>query len=262
MTYAMRLPACLFVCAVIVGCGGSGPDGPGFPVISFSSSACKKEAAAKMAAVRAFDRIVLDDETGLDGLRCVAWKRVGSSGIKLDLFNFDGACGATWSGAAAVAADGTLELRIDNPSCVVMKCGSCLYDWSFDVASVPADKPTSLVIAVNACSTTQAAVTTTVTLGAEAQGIVCGFAYYGALQAEAVDLGTCGQVGMPCTGAYMCGTGSPSTTGTCAAGLTCGDDGLSASELVCLVPCTTTADCPRTDVWSCQSGQCRPANPF
>lgn len=262
MTHAMRLLACLLVLAAIAACGGSGTDAPRSPVISFSSSACKKEAAAKMAALRTFDLMAIEDEAGLDGLRCVAWKRVGASEMKLDLFNFDGACGATWLGDAAVAADGTLELHIDNPSCVVAKCGSCLYDWSFDVAGVPSDQPTTLAIAMNACPDTQAPVVTTVTLGAEAQGIVCGFAYYGALQAEAVDLGTCGQIGMPCTGAYLCGTGSPSTTGTCAAGLACGDDGRSATELLCLVPCTTAADCPRTDVWSCQSGLCRPANPF
>src|SRR5512133_2183795 len=114
MTRAIRKFACLLAFSTLVGCDGS-TDGPRPPAISFSSSACKKDVAAKMAAMPLLDRIVLDSDAGLDGLRCVAWKRVDGNEIKLDLFNFEGACGATWSGDAAVAADGSLELRIDNP---------------------------------------------------------------------------------------------------------------------------------------------------
>jgi len=263
MTCAMRFLARSLVVATIASCGGGDTETSRAPLVSFSSSVCKKEAAAKMAAAtRVFDRLVLEDEKGLDGLRCVAWKRLGDNEIKLDLYNFDGACGATWSGDAAVATDGTLELRIDNPSCTIARCGSCLYDWSFHVGGVLPDRPTTVAIAVNACPGTQTPVATALTLGAEAEGIACGFAGYAGLQGEAVQLGTCGQAGMPCTGAYMCGTGSASATGTCATGLACADDGRSATQLLCLMPCATMADCPRTDVFSCQAGLCRPANPF
>jgi hypothetical protein len=58
-------------------------------------------------------------------------------------------------------------------------------------------------------------------------------------------------------GSLLCGTGQFTSTGTCATGLVC-DSSAAANQPVCLVPCATNADCPRTDVWSCQSGLCRP----
>ena len=229
------------------------------PSTAFASSACKKDLVAKSAMARIYSLMVIDDEAGLDGLRCVAWQRVGADELKIDLYNFDSACGAAWSGDAAVAADGMLELHIDNPGCMVAHCGKCLYDWSFDVqVALPANQTTPVAIAIDTCKGQQQTVQLSAALGAEDTGISCVFADYGALNWQASAAATCGKAGMPCAGSLLCGSGSLTSTGTCDSGLTC-DSSAAVNEPRCLVPCTTTADCPRADAWSCQSGLCRPA---
>ena len=229
------------------------------PVTTFASSACKKDLAAKSAMARIFSMLVIDNQAGLDGLSCVAWQRAGAGQMKIDLYNYTGACGTTWIGDAAVAADGTLELHIDNPSCTVALCGKCLYDWSFDLnAVIPSNQITPVAITIDTCKGQQQAVQLSGNLGAADAGLSCTFADYGALTWQASAASTCGKAGMPCVGSLLCGTGSFTSTGTCDSGLVC-DSSSAVNEPRCLVPCTTTADCPRADAWSCQSGLCRPA---
>jgi len=226
---------------------------------AFSSSACKKDLVAKSAMAHIYGLMVIDDQAGLEGLSCVAWQRAGAGELKVDLYNFEGACSATWSGDAAMAADGTLELHIDNPSCMIGQCGKCLYDWSFDVhAALPANQVTPVAIAIDACKGQQQTVQLSTTLGVQDTGIACAFADYGALNWQASAAGTCGKVGMPCVGSLLCGTGSFTSSGTCDSGLVC-DSTAAVNEPRCLVLCASTADCPRADAWSCQSGLCRPA---
>jgi hypothetical protein len=245
----------------IGGCGDDNGAGSGIPSVqnAFSSSACKKDTASPSAQVHIRSLNVIDNEAGLEGLRCVAWERVGVGQLKLDLYNFDATCGATWTGDGVVAADGTLALHVDNPGCQVAKCGICLYDWSFDLhVAVPAGQPVSLAVAVDACQGQQATVHSAAVIGTEPKGIRCTLASYGAMNWQADAAGTCGKAGMPCVGSLLCGTGSLASTGTCADGLLC-DSSAAPNEPVCFVPCTTVADCPRVDVYTCQAGLCRPA---
>lgn len=232
----------------------------GLQSVQFASSACKKDTAAKQLTAHRYGLLAIDSELGLDGLRCVAWQRVGANEVKIDLYNFDGACGAAWAGDAAMTVHGTLELHIDNPACMVASCGKCLYDWSFDVhGPVPAKQSVPAAIAIDTCKGQQSTRLMTATLGSEEKGIHCTLADYGAINWQAATAGTCGKLGMPCTGSLLCGTGSVTSTGTCDAGLTC-DSSAAVNEPVCLRPCTTNDDCPRADVWSCQSGLCRPTS--
>lgn len=237
--------------------GSLSSDGGKSPSL-FSSSACKKEksAATRLAHLRTLK--VIDNESGLQGLRCVAWQRVGVTELKVDLFNFDAACGASWTGDAAVAADGMLNLHVDNPSCTIALCGKCLYDWSFDVnAPLAAGEAVPVAIAVDSCAASQSATTWSASIGSEDKGIHCTLADYGAMTWQASATSTCGEAGMPCVGSLLCGTGQFTSTGTCTTGLVC-DSSAAANQPVCLVPCTTNAECPRADVWSCQAGLCRP----
>ncbi len=232
--------------AVLLACGGSpgsaslNPDSSSAPEGSFLGSACKKLTTAKNPGL-----LVIDSETGLEGLRCVAWERIGSNEIKLDLYNFDGACGASWTGDGALASDGSLALHIENPTCQLSACGVCLYDWSFDFhAPLPTAQEVPIVIAVDACQGQQATVYSQAVIGAEQQGIRCSQADYTALIVSDVR----GEAGTPCGGG---------SAETCGAGLLC-ESGLTSSDLLCFVPCTTVADCPRSDVYACQAGLCRP----
>ena len=233
--------------AVLLACGGSSPgsapptpDSSSAPQGSFVSSACKESSTAKNPGL-----LVIDSETGLEGLCCVAWERIGSDEIKLDLYNFDGACGASWTGNGALASDGSLSLHIDKPSCQLTQCGVCLYDWSFDLhVLLPTAQEVPIVVAVDACDGQQATVYRQAVIGAEQQGIRCTQADYAALIVHGVR----GEVGMPCGGG---------SAETCTAGLLC-DSELTASDLLCFVPCTTAGDCPRSDIYACQAGLCRP----
>lgn len=260
---------CSALCvATTLGCGGDGgvadttpaPDAGATPQqtqTSFQSSACKKSEAAKSHLARRYHSVI-EDETGLEGLRCVAWKRVGTTELKLDLYNFEGACGTTWVGDAAIGADGAIALDVDNPSCLVAACGKCLYDWSFDIqGATPAGQPVPLNLTVNTCKGQQAPVQIPATIGAEEQGLACSYADYGGLLWQASATNACGTLAMPCVGSSLCGSGSFTSTGTCSGSLVC-DSSAATNEPRCLVPCSTAQDCPRADAWVCQAGLCRP----
>lgn len=213
---------------------------------SFATSACKKASKA-LANADLRSLKVIQDEAGLAGLRCVAWQRLANE-LLLDLYNFDGACGAQWTGSWAVAADGTLALDINNPSCSATACGVCLYDWSFDLKlSVASGAAVPVTIAVAPCESTVVTSTWSELIGSEEHGVHCVFADYTALSLQAGATGTRGESGMPCVGAAE----------TCADGLVCAS-GAAANQRLCLVPCNTDLDCPRTDAWSCQLGLCKP----
>lgn len=253
--------------AMLLGCGSDGgvdtttsPDAGAAPQqgqSSFHSSACKRSETAKSHLARRY-RQVIEDDVGLDGLQCVAWKRVGATELKLDLYNFEGACGTTWVGDAAIGADGTIALGIDNPSCMVALCGKCLYDWSFDIhGAIPAGAPMPINITVNTCKGEQTPVQIPATVGAEEQGLACSFADWGGVLWLGSATNTCGTLAMPCQGSSLCGSGGLTSTGTCSEGLVC-DSSAATNEPRCLAPCTTTQDCPRADAWTCQAGLCRP----
>lgn len=235
-------------------CGGSTPTT--IEPDAFTASACKSDTLAASTKARIRGLKVIDDETGLEGLRCVAWQRVSPAEVKLDLFNFDAGCASDWTGAGSVAPDGTLALNVD--TCQLSKCGTCLYDWSFDVhAQVAAAQPVALKLTLSTCGEQQADATTTAVIGPEPSGIRCALASYGAVNWLASAMKTCGSAGMPCVGSLLCGSGAFSSTGTCTQGLVC-DNGGTPDQPVCLHPCTTVADCPRADVYACQAGLCRP----
>jgi hypothetical protein len=258
---------CGALCAVIaMGCGSGGTDGTAAKdagatspqnQTTFQSGPCKKSETAKSHLARRY-RAVIDDDTGLEGLRCVAWSRVGTAELKLDLYNFEGACGATWVGDSAIGADGAIGLAIDNPSCEVSKCGKCLYDWSFDIqGAIPAGPSLPINITVNTCTGQQAPAQIATTLGAEDHGLACSFADYGGLLWQASATNVCGTLGMPCVGSSLCGSGSFTSTGTCSGALVC-DSSAATNEPRCLAACTTAQDCPRSDAWACRDGLCRP----
>jgi hypothetical protein len=244
----------ILLSSLLAGCAKDSGTAPS----TFSSSDCKKDTAASTRMARVRSLKVIDNAAGLDGLACVAWQRVGDGELLLDLYNFEGACGAEWAGDARLAADGTLAVHIDNPSCRIAACGSCLYDWSLDLQlRLPAGQPVALDVAVDACAGQQTTQHVSAAIGPEEKGIRCGLASYRAMGWQAATLGTCGQLNMPCQDSLLCGTGSATSTGTCSAGLRC-DSTAAADQPVCLIPCATVADCPRADVYACQAAACRP----
>jgi len=248
MVYAVLVAASGAGCGSDAGAPATGEDaGVETGGSSFSTSACKKDEKISLSRAHVRGLKVIQDESGLAGLRCVAWQRLANA-LKVDLYNFDGACGSKWTGDAAVLSDGTLALDIRDPSCAFTACGECLYDWSFDLnTSVASGVRVPATITVDPCERLVPGSTLTEVIGDEDQGIHCMFADFSALNLQAGATGTRGTSGMPCAGAAE----------SCSEGLIC-DSSAAANQPRCLVSCANDVDCPRTDVWSCQSGLCRP----
>jgi hypothetical protein len=236
----------------LLSCSGSedsGPSGASGTLIAFSGSACKKE--SQSSALTAADAYA--------GLSCIRWKP-SAAGLQIDLVNFEGACGAQWHGSATATATG-IELVASNPSCLLAACGSCMYDWGFEVhAGTDQDLPIDIV--TDPCPGEQPAekVTATLPLATAASGELCRYASYGGLGWQAAALGHCGMAFMPCREAGgLCDTGSATTA--CDPGLECAG-GASAAERVCHPSCATDADCALPGILACQSGSCRPSLPW
>lgn len=236
---------------LVAACGDdSSSSSSGGSLLSFKGSACKKEGNAG----------ALTAEEAYGGLQCVRWKTVDADTLKIDLLNFEGACGAQWKGQAK-DIDGGLELRLANPGCLLAACGSCIYDWSFEVkAKSGADLPLSIVTDPCPGEQTPETNTATVPLGASAEGELCRYAEFGALGWQASSLATCGKPYMPCrTGSGMCAPNGSEPE--CESGLTCAD-GAVAGEKVCHATCTGDGDCALPGIMKCEGGLCKPAKPW
>jgi len=253
MSRTKTLSALTLTLGLVAACGSddassSSSDGA---FVSFAGSACKGGSANGGA---------LTAEEAYAGLQCVRWKTLDGGKLKVDLLNFEGGCGAQWKGQAT-ELDGGLELRLVNPGCMLAACGSCIYDWSFEVrAKGGADLPISIVTDPCPGEQTPDTDSATIPLGATPEGELCRYADHGALGWQAMSLSSCGKAYMPCrVKGGMCDPsgGEPE----CDTGLTCAD-GASATEKVCHAPCKVDGDCQPSGTMKCDAGLCRPAKPW
>lgn len=253
-------------CLVLLGCNGTETQNPASatagPLAAFGNSGCKKEILAVSAGTaNTFSPI---DAGGLwygdevAGLKCVAWELSSDGRLKVNLINFEGACGAEWQGQATVDSTG-LRLGLANPQCY--RCGTCIYDWSFEVTGISGNQNLPLTINIETCPGEQNLITASVVLPLSAQpsGIKCRYADFSALALQATSLGTCGTTGMPCTGTAMCSSLDASAALSCQGALNCTDNG-NPSQLICAKACSSDADCGPSGITSCQGSFCRPAN--
>jgi hypothetical protein len=252
-------------CLTSLACSGTETQNPASntsgPLVSFGNSGCKKEILAN--ASRSTQAIVSEDAGVISygeevaGLKCFAWQVTGADRVKVSLINFEEACGAQWQGNAAIEPTGKLDLSLVNPQCLIALCGWCIYDWSFEVKGVNVNQNQTVTATIDTCPGQQEIKTTNVELplGEQSSGILCRYANYNAIGWQAMALGTCGAVGMPCNGTSMCN--STDTATSCQGDLQCTDNG-DASQMICAKSCTLDSDCGTTAVQSCQSGLCRP----
>jgi hypothetical protein len=253
------------LCGLIAySCSGTETQNPVSPLLSFKGSPCKKEAnqasgTGTATAAQALVSIDYSPETA--GLQCIAWEAVGTDKLKIDLYNFEGACGAQWTGKAAIENDGGLGLSLVNPECMIASCGWCIYDWSFEVEGVDLGRPLTVGVGIDTCPGEQAIRNATATLPVDAQssGILCNYANFNALGWQALSLKTCGTLAMPCNGTSMCQSYPVTTDLTCQGDLVCSDNG-NADERICAKPCSVDDDCGTLGVLECRDGLCRPKN--
>jgi hypothetical protein len=250
----------MVVCALLPGlalaCNSEEPEGTSGNLVSFVGSPCKKEASLAALGTAEQALVTQVDERALVGLKCIVWEATGTDGLKIDLVNFEGACGAQWRGSVSVDANGSLALRLDNPGCMVASCGWCIYDWSFEVRGVGSASALPVSIGIDTCPGQRAPETyqATVPISSSPAGLLCRWANYSALGMQAGMTSACGTLHMPCTGTSMCS--STVTPRSCNGDLVCDTNG-TADEFVCLQPCAADAECPGAGAMSCQSGLCR-----
>jgi len=243
-------------------CTGTETENPIAPLISFHGSECKKELPVAAKSVPPPDGGTLADnhsvsfDSSYDGLQCIAWQKLDSGTFRFELGNFPNSCGIEdWQGRVSVASDGRVVLHAVNSGCRAAACGSCLYDWAFDVRGVSEVADAQLLVSVvnddgSICPSNIPPYDVTLPTTDTAQGILCRPADRGALFWQAGARGTTGELNMPCD------AGVPTS---CVAGLSCGP--LAAGDdLRCLAPCSDDSDCPLPGVLSCQEKTCRLAH--
>jgi hypothetical protein len=255
----------LLVLLTIFACNGTETQNPnsGGSLLAFGNSGCKKETLASTSnrtqAVTPADAGVISYGDEVEGLKCFAWQTTGADAVKISLINFEEACGAQWQGSVRAESNGALTLGLVNPNCLIAKCGSCIYDWSFEVKGITINQNLPVAVNIDTCPGQEAVKTTNaeLPLATQPSGILCRYANFSALQWQALSLGTCGTVGMPCMATSMCSISGGAATQSCQGDLTCTDNG-NSSQMICATQCVLDSDCGTTGVLSCQSGLCRP----
>jgi hypothetical protein len=231
------------------GCGGTetgNPIDPGSTLGHFEASSCKKGTGLADGSVGQTQQALVTSSE-YEGLQCIAWERKDGGAVTLQLLNFPGGCGVTWDGRAEKNG-ATLELRLVNTDCRNARCGSCIYDYRFDLSGIAESSELPLKIGTMECATDPAVhwdYETTLHLADGREGVVCRYAPRGTL----VWVGKCAERNLPCGSDAVCGM-------TCAGGLTCASvDG--ASDTRCLASCQADADCSPATAMTCQDGTCR-----
>lgn len=263
---------CSTVVLLALSCEGTETQNPANPLTSFKDSGCKKENATKVVAAlnrfgdgyaTASQPVVSTDYSAeTAGLKCFAWEVLESGQVKVDLINFESACGPKFVGDAKIDSNGVLQLSVSNPGCMLADCGECIYDWSYEVATLDTSKPLPVRLGIDVCPGSDAIryIEATLPVDTQSSGILCNYADYGAIGWQAMGLSQCGTVGMPCVNTMMCSRGGNSAAAaSCEGDLVCADNG-NAEERICAKACSGDADCGSLGVLSCSGGLCRPKN--
>lgn len=252
-------------------CAGTETQNPANPLTSFKDSGCKKENGTKaIAALKKFGNdyatasqavVSTDYSSETQGLQCFAWEALEDGQVKVDLINFESACGPKFVGDAKLDSSGALQLSVTNPGCMLADCGSCIYDWSYEVTSVDTSRPLLVRMGIDVCPGSQDIryINATLPVDTQSSGILCRYANYGALGWQASVLTQCGTVGMPCINTSMCSSGSNATIQSCEGDLVCTDNG-NVEQRICARACGADADCGALGVLTCNGGLCRPKN--
>lgn len=222
------------------------------PVIDFEASECKGGSALSLSPAVARTQAALQmPAEQYANLFCYAWQVNDGGTVTIDVINYSGGCGVTWSLSEARVDGDRVELGIANASCVVAGCGSCRYDLSFEVAGVMLDAPAQVQVVEQGCNGApdDASERVELPIDREPQGTLCSLLSGGFVP-------ECGGLReRPCMPDDVL-----DQPGTCAAGLC--DEGFACAERayldqdVCFTACADDGDCPLA-IESCQEGACR-----
>lgn len=226
----------------LVSCaGGTETDNPAVSLKDFSSSNCKnRDVDGGPQGLRL--------ERSPDGLQCVTWTSE-SGALRVQLLNFPEPCGDRYLGAARLDGD-ALTLSVYKDSCQVFRCGTCVFDFDFEVQGLAAGRDLPLELGSAVCETEPTTFEDELTLPLNEQpsGAACRYLERSAAEQYGRERGACGVANMPC------GDCMSADQTSCEAGTTCTVVGDGDSR--CLTPCESDDDCV-SGVTACSSGFCR-----
>ncbi len=223
--------------------GGTETDNPATTLKDFSGSACKSKVDATSQA------LTLASPAELDGLECIEWERSPQGALSVHWINSPQGCADAYHGRAELNDSGALELSVYKDVCAVAGCGSCLFDFAYDLTGTFEAAPLEVHLGSAICAKEPIAWTDRLTLPLDEQdsGMLCRPLASGPLFWHAVTRGKCGATNMPC-GDCM------DDHSTCATGASCVT--LAEEDARCLPDCETDDDC-LSGVASCEAGSCR-----
>ena len=228
--------------AVAVSCAGGSDTGNPATLKGFSASECKTTelTPGQQALAVASDA---------DGLQCVEWSTQGDGALLLRLLNFPEPCGKSYAGAAALG-DGKLSVSVYKDTCEVYRCGSCLFDFEFQLQGVDIERDWPLRIGSAVCETqpTDYGEELTLPLKKQENGRFCRYVPRSAVEQYGRSHASCGERNMPC------GNCDGTDTASCAAGLACTE--VAEGDARCLEACESDDDCTG-GLTSCVDGLCQ-----
>lgn len=226
-----------------LGGGGTETDNPATTLKDFSGSACKSKVDATSQA------LTLAAPAELEGLQCVEWERSAEGSLSVHLINSPQGCADEYFGRAELSDSGALELSVYKDICAVAGCGSCLFDFAYDLTGTFAALPLTLRLGSAICAKEPIEWADELTLPLDEQdsGMLCRPLASGPLFWHAASTGKCGTLNMPC-GDCMDDHSSCTADASCVT--------LAEGDARCLRDCETDDDC-LADVASCEAGSCR-----
>jgi hypothetical protein len=222
------------------------------PVVDFDATECKTHGTALTLATVARTAAALDaDPSAYDGLYCYAWETLEDGGLSIDVINFMGGCYVMWKLGASRVEGSQIDLGVANGYCSIAACGSCPYDFTFEIEGADLSQAAEVQLHQYDCKgggdfATQPKVV--LAIDAQPEGMLC-------RPQRTVDLEDgCGRAHLP-----PCAESGSSKFGDCeddcGEGLACVDSEEQYGDL-CYTACELDADCP-LEVESCQDGACR-----
>lgn len=231
-TFALSLAMCTE--------SGTETDNP----IVFEATECKSHATAlTLPSTVASTRPALDvDASAYDALYCYAWEAGDDGALTIDVLNYSSGCSITWElGEGKVSGD-QIDLGLSMKNCAIASCGSCVYDFTFEVQAVDTSAPVGVQLRRLACGDGEDEVGPRVALplDSSASGILCRPQHRFGFE------DACGEPHK-----RTCQGEEPA----CNEGLVIADHESDEAE-ACFTSCEVDADCP-LEVESCQDGACR-----
>jgi hypothetical protein len=241
----LRLSSRLLALSLLASCLGTETGNP--PLIHWRGTPCKPAGTrTKAVTLQSLDSSLarLDTDGAYDnplyeGLNCIVWQRVDETTLRIDVTNYEDACGSdsSWTPSARLDDSGTLQLLLEDTKCQRAGCDSdCMFDFSYTVRVADSTQDLPVRLTHEGCGYEPNSRSAVLPLSTRAQGAVCRHADFH------VHAGT---LRTPCQRRGI--------AVACESRLVCAEAG--ASEPLCLPPCSSDADCdPLTQ---CQEAVCK-----